>query len=82
MTRVAERVRLGGHDVPEAKVRQRYGRSVRNFFELYQPIATTWEVYNNTAMAPTYELIAYADNKGVEHVVRADLWAQMKQGRA
>jgi predicted ABC-type ATPase/GNAT superfamily N-acetyltransferase len=82
VTRVAERVRLGGHDVPEAKVRQRYGRSVRNFFELYQPIATTWEVYNNTAMAPTYELIAYADNKGVEHVVRADLWAQMKQGRA
>src|SRR5262249_8400025 len=30
VARVAERVRLGGHDVPEATVRQRYRRSLRN----------------------------------------------------
>ncbi|MCY2996183.1 MAG: hypothetical protein NTY19_51290 [Planctomycetota bacterium] len=40
--RVADRVRMGGHSVPEATVRRRYERGLRNFFRLYQPLAATW----------------------------------------
>src|SRR5262249_44901626 len=40
--RVALRVRSGGHDVPEATVRQRYKRSVHNFLTLYRSIADQW----------------------------------------
>jgi len=36
VARVAERVRLGGHDVPQATIRRRYRAGIRNFFELYQ----------------------------------------------
>ena len=32
--RVADRVRLGGHSVPEATVRRRYAAGLRNFFGL------------------------------------------------
>jgi predicted ABC-type ATPase len=35
--RVADRVRLGGHSVPEQTVRRRYAAGLRNFFGLYQP---------------------------------------------
>ena len=48
IARVAARVAAGGHFVPDATVRQRYARSVRNFFELYRPQADVWEVYDNT----------------------------------
>jgi len=34
--------------VPEETIRRRYVRSVRNFFDLYRPLAATWEVIDNT----------------------------------
>lgn len=43
--RVAERVRSGGHHIPDDTIRRRYTRSVRNFLDLYRPIVTTWTVY-------------------------------------
>src|SRR5262245_34219057 len=46
--RVAERVRAGGHHVPDDTIRRRYSRSVRNFLELYRPVVTTWQVYDNS----------------------------------
>jgi predicted ABC-type ATPase len=41
LQRVAERVRRGGHSVADAVVRRRYQRGLRNFRELYRPLATT-----------------------------------------
>ena len=46
--RVADRVQAGGHHVPDEDIRRRYARSVRNFVELYRPVADHWEVYDNT----------------------------------
>jgi len=48
VARVAQRVRMGGHHVPETTIRRRYQRSVENFFTLYQPIANRWLVYDNS----------------------------------
>ncbi|OWK36299.1 AAA family ATPase [Fimbriiglobus ruber] len=48
IARVAERVQSGGHFVPDDTIRQRYSRSVQNFFDLYRPLADLWEVYDNT----------------------------------
>jgi predicted ABC-type ATPase len=50
--RVAERVRTGGHDVPEVDIRRRYERSLMNYFQLYRPLATTWTVVNNSSETP------------------------------
>jgi predicted ABC-type ATPase len=46
VARVAQRVRTGGHHVPEETIRRRYGRGLKNFFELYRPIADVWRCYN------------------------------------
>ncbi len=48
IARVALRVQAGGHFVPDADIRRRYARSVRNFLELYRPLADWWEVFDNT----------------------------------
>lgn len=45
--RVRERVRKGGHYVPEADVRRRYTRSKKNFWTLYRPKADRWHLLRN-----------------------------------
>jgi predicted ABC-type ATPase len=46
--RVALRVQSGGHHIPDEDVKRRYARSVRNFLELYRPLADHWELFDNT----------------------------------
>lgn len=46
--RVARRVRLGGHHIPEETIRRRHAAGIRNFFELYQFLADRWTVYDTT----------------------------------
>ena len=49
IARVKERVLSGGHDVPADTIIRRYSRGIRNFFELYAPLATSWRAYNNVS---------------------------------
>src|SRR5713101_294943 len=60
VARVADRVRLGGHAVPEQTIRRRSG--LRNFFALYRPLTTTWRMYDNS----THELRLIASGAGTE----------------
>jgi predicted ABC-type ATPase len=51
ISRVAQRVRKGGHEVPKDIVRRRYTRSIWNFVHLYMPIVETagyWRLYDNS----------------------------------
>lgn len=49
IVRVAHRVRLGGHSVPDETVKRRYHRGLANFFDLYRPLATTWTLCDNSS---------------------------------
>jgi predicted ABC-type ATPase len=49
IARVAERVRKGGHDVPEADIRRRFVRSVANFWTTYREMADSWVLLYNGA---------------------------------
>jgi len=55
--RVAKRVKLGGHDIPEDTIRRRWLAGSKNFFSLYRPIADLWDVVDN-ATSSTPRLIA------------------------
>ena len=61
INRVAERVRMGGHNVPEDAIRRRYHAGLRNFFNLYRPLADSWVFYDNSVAKPT--LIAYSNQE-------------------
>jgi len=55
VARVALRVRMGGHDVPEADVRRRYERSRRHWLEDYLPLADEWGAWDNHA-PPAFQI--------------------------
>lgn len=46
LARIRQRVKLGGHDVPEVDVRRRYKRSLHNFWKV-QGFVNQWELYYN-----------------------------------
>jgi predicted ABC-type ATPase len=76
ISRVEERVRAGGHAVPEAVVRRRFVRGLRNFFEIYQPILDGWLVFDSSASEPL--MIALSVN---EHrfIFEKDRFDQIQQ---
>jgi predicted ABC-type ATPase len=76
--RVAERVRSGGHHVPEDVVRRRYTRGLKNFFSLYQPLATTWYVYDNSE-SRIPRLIAGGRGNAEEAIVDFETWRAIKE---
>ena len=47
MARVAERVRKGGHNVPQQDIRRRFHRSINNFWTLYRELVDNWVVLYN-----------------------------------
>ncbi|MBI4493234.1 MAG: AAA family ATPase [Chloroflexi bacterium] len=71
--RVAERVRQGGHEVPEAVVRRRFAAGLRNFFDLYQGLADTWQMFDNSAVDGP-RLIASGCHGQPARVVDVDAW--------
>ena len=50
--RVAERVRQGGHDIPEATIRRRFDAGKQLFAEVYQPLVDQWALYDNAGDEP------------------------------
>lgn len=73
VARVADRVRLGGHDVPETTVRRRYAAGLSNFFRLYLPLATTWRMYDNS-YADRRTLIAAGEGDQIRRVGAKRIW--------
>ena len=52
VARVAQRVREGGHHIPEPVIRRRFDRSWRNFRDLYRKVVDDWRVYDNSGEVP------------------------------
>lgn len=52
LRRIEVRVRQGGHDVPKRDVLRRFDRGWENFVKIYQPMAESWAVYDNSAASP------------------------------
>ncbi len=76
--RVAARVRLGGHDIPEATIRRRYKTSLHNFFSLYQSLADEWCIYDNSEVNNPI-LIVNGKQKEYLKVFQADQWKYIQE---
>lgn len=75
VSRVFERVKLGGHFVPEEVVRRRYVAGLKNFFSMYKKLADSWQIYDNSSMGKL-ELIASKMNNNFE-VKNTEKWQQL-----
>ncbi len=77
IARVAERVRLGGHHVPDDTVRRRYRAGLENFFDRYMPLADAWHMFDNSCEAEP-QLIATHDRTSGVFVKNRVIWKQIK----
>ena len=64
--RIEERVKSGGHDVPEKDVRRRYKSGLYNLFSLYRPLADSVTIFENSGSTP--RLIAAGNDEGFQEV--------------
>ncbi len=53
LERVRQRVREGGHDVPETVIRRRFEAGLSNYHHLYKPLVDEWCLYDNSGEIPT-----------------------------
>lgn len=74
--RVATRVRLHGHHVDESVIRRRYGVSLRNFFALYRPLATSWTFIDNTTTGAS-KCVAKGSHEKVLNVEAPAVWNEV-----
>ena len=77
ISRVSDRIRTGGHHVPEAVIRRRYNEGLRNFFHLYRPMATTWQVYDTTR-GPQPFMLAWGSGERALQVLDRRTWEQIE----
>ena len=59
--RVKNRVRQGGHNVPEQTIRRRYEKGWYNFQHLYKQLVDTWVLFDNSGPKP--KLLERGENK-------------------
>lgn len=52
IARVRQRVREGGHNVPESIIRRRFDAGLHNFECIYKPLVDRWALYDNEGMSP------------------------------
>lgn len=78
LRRVEERVKTGGHSVPEETIRRRYKSGLKNFFNLYRPLTDSWQFYDNSN-ADKLSLIAseiYGDKLVIEN---KSTWEELEE---
>ena len=59
ISRVAERVVQGGHNIPEQIIRRRFKSGLENFHERYCNVVDSWAFYDNSGPQP--KLIEWSD---------------------
>lgn len=52
LARVANRVKMGGHDIDEKVVRRRFHKGISNFFKYYRQVLDSWSLFDNSGNAP------------------------------
>ncbi len=77
--RVTDRVRVGGHHIPNDVIRRRYAGGLRNLFELYLPLMDRWQVLDGTEPADL-RLVASGGAGRLPRVLDANTWSQINAG--
>ena len=74
--RVKERVRKGGHNIPEEIIRRRYKKSLKNLNELYLPVVDSWFAYDNSGTFPIE--VAEGGKEQETLIYNVDTWSEIQ----
>ncbi len=74
--RISDRVKKGGHHVPDSIVKRRYKRGLENFFKLFMPLCDYWLFADNSTEIG-YS-IAEGEGKVENSIYNAEIWQLIK----
>ena len=77
--RVADRVRAGGHDIPEKVIRRRYERGVVNLLGIYKDIVDEW-YHIDSSRKGSLRVIAEGTMLNGEVIHEAETWRALISG--
>ncbi len=75
LERVANRVKMGGHHVPEEDIRRRYTRGLENLMPVYRPLVDSAIIFDNSSPPP--RAVIGLDAAGQVEVYNQELYAQL-----
>ena len=78
IARVAQRVKNGGHGIPEEDIRRRFTRGIYNLINLYMPICEVVYVLNNNYV-PAILVAQKSPSLGGLHGYKPEMWNQLTQ---
>ena len=61
IARVAERIRQGGHAIPEAVIRRRFSKGLKNFDDRYKAVVDIWAKFDISGERPV--LVEWGENQ-------------------
>ena len=77
LKRISDRVKSGGHNVPEDVVRRRFSRGIKNFISIYAKLSDSWTLFDNSYSQPI--LIAKEDNRKMT-ISERELFERIRKG--
>ncbi len=77
VARVKNRVRQGGHNIPEPVIRRRFESGMRNLFQLYRSRVDAWWLYDASQLPPA---IVAQEEGGELQLFNSDLFKKIKRG--
>ena len=76
-SRVAARVRQGGHDVPPHVIESRYDRGLSNFFRLYRTLVDNWVLCDNSG--DELVLVARGSRDDTPEILKPDTYHMISE---
>lgn len=76
--RVAQRVKQGGHNIPEQVIVKRYSLGLKNLFNHYLALADTILVLDNSSEEMEQRLIARKEPDSSLEIINRTIWQKMK----
>lgn len=67
ISRLAYRVKQGGHSIPDDVVQRRFHRGLENFYASYKQIVDTWMLFDNSGSKPVSLAQGKNGIKGIPH---------------
>lgn len=75
--RVAERVRMGGHNIPEDIIRRRYTSGICNLLEIFSNEVDFWSIYDNSENPR--KIIATGGRNKITNITQPTTYNQLQQ---
>ena len=75
LARIADRVRRGGHQIPEPVVRRRFHKGIAHLFGRYRPLLDAWTLLDNAGATPR---AVAREEEGALQIFDQELFAKIR----